>query len=82
MKLEDRILSCFSANQWVSMADIISLFPEVKYSTIRSIFYILRKKDFIRTRALIGKNGGLIHNSYQYTITEKGRKRIFELIPL
>ena len=72
MNNDDKVLSLLSMDHWLSMREILSLFPKANRNTIRVTVYTLHKKTFMKIRALRGKNGGLVCNSYQYSITEQG----------
>ena len=68
MNNDDKVLSLLSMDHWLSMREILSLFPKANRNTIRVTVYTLHKKTFMKIRALRGKNGGLVCNSYQYSI--------------
>lgn len=72
MNSNRKILSVLNEGVWLSTKEILLKTPEIKTKIIGSIIHYLRKKQFVKARALKGKNDGLIHNSYQYLITKKG----------
>lgn len=78
MSKSKEILRILKANDWLSMSELNSLRLAGNMNTLRALIYHLRKKGLVTARAMQGAKAGFIATSYQYNITDEGKKELLK----